>query len=110
MSNLDDKSLSADERDAIRSLPAMLYYGCSTPQAVLMRTLGVPRPIAEKLGARYGSEKRAGKGQQQTAARSWLESAPTKVWEECAPKGASLDGRGFQNVWRLLNGAEPDFS
>ena len=48
--------LSTDEVEALRSVPAMIFYGVPTVQGVLMRTLAVPRSVAVGMGERFKAE------------------------------------------------------
>lgn len=110
LSGMKTDLMTEDEKVAARSLPAMLYYGCSSPEAVLMRTLSVPRPIAENMGRQYRSNEAEKNWVRRSRAREWLEKAPMKTWNNARPSGSPLSGADFQNVWRLMNGFEPEIS
>ena len=55
-SGLDFEKLSPETRRTINNLPAMLYHGVSTENAVLMRMNFVPRTIAERLGEAFQTQ------------------------------------------------------
>lgn len=48
------ETLSEAERRSIRNLPARVYYGVNSDEAVAMRVLGVPRTAAESLARQLG--------------------------------------------------------
>jgi hypothetical protein len=49
-SGIDLEKLSETERRRINTLPAMIYHGVKTEEAVLMRMNSAPRSVAERLG------------------------------------------------------------
>ncbi len=53
MSGIDFNSLSDKQKQEINSLPAMIYHGVNTSEAVLMRMNNVPRSIAQQIGEEY---------------------------------------------------------
>ena len=53
MSDLDFDALSETERRRINALPAMIYHGVRSEDAVLMRMNAAPRSAAEALGSLY---------------------------------------------------------
>ena len=82
----------------------MLYHGVATEDAVLMRMNSVPRSIAEELGR--GFQKAKSKDQQATArdAREFIRGLSATEWHAAAPKGASLSGGDYREVWKQLSG------
>ena len=85
----------------------MIYHGVHTEEGVLMRMNGVPRSIAEQLGAAY---RESGAASQETSSlrtvRSFLESAEIEVWNQARTQGAQLDATGYREVWRILSGED----
>ena len=54
MSGIDfDAKLSEADKRRLNSLPAMIYHGVSSEDAVLMRMNSAPRSAAEALGSLY---------------------------------------------------------
>jgi hypothetical protein len=105
LSGIDFESLSEVDRRRINTLPAMVYHGVRTEEAVLMRMNAVPRSVAERLGEEFRS--RAGErfvesGVQQ--ARSFLKGLDAADWGRVRPDGAHLSGRDYKRVWELLSG------
>jgi hypothetical protein len=98
-------ALSESERRRINMLPAMIYHGVKTEEAVLMRMNSVPRSIAEQLGAEYRSssgESVARIRVQQV--RDYLKQLDASAWSHVRPEGAHLSGEEYKNVWKLLSG------
>ena len=105
MSGIDFDTLSDGERRRINALPAMIYHGVRTEDAVLMRMNSVPRSAAEELGRLYRQitdedQRRYTVGQ----ARNFLRSLGTNDWHDVRPKHAALSGGDYKRVWEILSG------
>jgi superfamily II DNA/RNA helicase len=105
LSGIDFDSLSESERRRINVLPAMVYHGVKSEDAVLMRMNAAPRSIAENLGKEFRSSIARGAD---TAgvheAREFLKSLGTGDWERMRPRSSHLTGRDYKNIWELLSG------
>lgn len=107
IADIDVESMAPEQREAYRTLPAMVYYGCNTVEGVLMRTLNVPRSICVRLGEEFKKTQRTTQGQPRVnVAREWLRSISLDVWDAAAG-GGKMTGRDYRNVWLILNGEEP---
>ena len=105
MSGIDFDSLSDAEKRRINALPAMIYHGVSSEDAVLMRMNAAPRSAAEALGSLYrdisgGDEGRYSVGE----ARRFLQGLGADEWDGVRPEGAALSGTGYKRVWEVLSG------
>ena len=105
VSGLDLDALSETERRRINALPAMIYHGVRTEDAVLMRMNSAPRSAAENLGAIY----RNATGEDETRysvgrAREFLRSLTTDGWDRARPSEAALSGSGYKRIWEILSG------
>ena len=105
VSGIDFETLSEAERRRINALPAMIYHGVSSEDAVLMRMNSAPRSAAEALGSLYREvcgtdERRYSVGE----ARRFLRELGTEDWEGVRPEGAALSGSGYKRVWNVLSG------
>jgi len=85
------------------NLPAMVYYGVDTEEAILMRMQGVPRGISKKLGAAYRTHY---PNQDLCKADTydvmdWLDEQPDDMWQ---PESGTASGADFKRVWRILSG------
>ena len=104
-SGIDFDNLSDEERRRINALPAMLYHGVRTEDAVLMRMNSVPRSIAEQMGERFRSETGNQISQQTVnAAREFLKSQQPEDWGRARPQNSQLSGSDYKTVWQLLSG------
>jgi len=104
-SGIDFDKLSESERRRINTLPAMIYHGVKSEEAVLMRMNSAPRSVAERLGEEF--KKSTGKSGGETSvneARDFLKSMGKTDWARIRPKDASLSGSDYKNVWELLSG------
>jgi hypothetical protein len=96
--------LSEEDRNRLNALPAMLYHGVKSADAVVMRMNSVPRTVAETLGQMYVSSKPAGVQSSPTGARSFLRSMSDADWNAACPPNGALSGADYQAVWRTLSG------
>lgn len=100
---IDYDSLPESDRRRINSIPAMIYHGVKTEEAVLMRMNHAPRSVAEDLGREFA----AGSGDKQQSvqnAREFLRSLSTSDWARLRPRKARLTGPDYRTIWRLLAG------
>ncbi len=105
LSGMDFDGMSETERRRINTLPAMIYHGVRTEEAVLMRMNSVPRSVAEALGSLYkersdGDESRRSVGK----VRRFLKGIPTTDWDAVKPANTALSGEGYRKVWEVLSG------
>ena len=86
-------------------LPAMLYHGVSTEEAVLMRMNAVPRSIAEQMGSRFRADT-GGQSKYQSVggARDFLRNLKDRDWEQVKPVSSHLSGGEYKAIWKLLSG------
>ncbi len=105
LSGINFESLSDAQRRSINVLPAMVYHGVKTEEAVLMRMNSVPRSIAERLGGEFrksSGEDFSNVGVQQ--ARQFLKELDVAGWDRLRPTQAHLSGADYKHVWELLSG------
>ncbi|MEW8053015.1 MAG: DEAD/DEAH box helicase [Candidatus Thiodiazotropha sp.] len=105
VSGMDFEAMSETELRQINALPAMIYHGVRTEDAVLMRMNAAPRSAAEELGSLYkeafdNDDSRYSVGK----ARSFLKDMTTSDWNRARPRGATLSGAGYRKVWEILSG------
>ncbi len=105
VSGIDFDTLSEAEKRRINALPAMIYHGVSSEDAVLMRMNSAPRSAAEALGSLYREvngrdERRYSVGE----ARRFLQGLGVDDWDGVRPDGAALSGTGYKRVWEVLSG------
>ena len=107
MSGINFELLSEAERRHINLLPAMIYHGVRSEDAILMRMNFAPRSVAEALGRRYcdttnGDEVRYSVSN----ARKFLMGLGLDDWDAVRPANVALSGEGYERVWKILSGVE----
>lgn len=103
MSGIEFEKLSEKEKRKINMLPAMIYHGVQTEEAVLMRMNFVPRSISEPLGKSYA--KQVGNDNISISeAREYLRSLSDKDWDHTKSKQAQMTGEEYRQIWELLSG------
>jgi replicative superfamily II helicase len=107
LSGIDLDSLSESDRRQINILPAMIYHGVHSEDAVLMRMNSAPRSIAEGLGSVYQELNENDETRYSISkARSFLQNLNPGDWERARPSSAVLSGTDYKRVWRVLSGEE----
>lgn len=105
LSGINFEALNAEQKRHMNLLPAMIYHGVKTEEAVLMRMNGVPRSISEQLGASYHALQNTGNGGTSIRkVRDFLASADIEVWNSARPKNAPLSGAEYKSVWKVISG------
>lgn len=102
---LDFTKLPAEAQRAISNVPAMLYHGVNTEEAVIMRMNSVPRTIATKLGEQFAkTSETPDRARSVREARQFLRSLSIEAWQSAAPRGATMTGLDYRDVWLRLSG------
>lgn len=102
---IDFETLSEAERQSLNSIPAMLYHGVRSQEAVLMRMNSVPRSVAESVGAEF--KERSGSSATSEApklAAEFVRSLKEADWERLKPRSSVMSGRDYQQIWKRLSG------
>ena len=104
VSGIDFEKLSEADRRRINALPAMIYHGVSSEDAVLMRMNAAPRSAAEALGSLYREVSGGDAGRYSVGeARRFLQGLGADEWDGVRPEGAALSGTGYKRVWEVLS-------
>lgn len=101
LSGIDFEKLSENQKKEIDMLPAMIYHGVNTPEAVLMRMNYVPRSISENLGKEY--KKTAAKYTAQEA-KDFLCSLTVSDWDKVKRPSTYMSGKDYMLIWKILSG------
>ena len=105
VSGLDFDSMPEADRRKINALPAMIYHGVRTEEAVLMRMNSAPRSAAEKLGELYRETIGENDGRYSVGqARQFLRNLSDQDWQHARPDNATLSGSEYKRVWEVLSG------
>jgi len=104
MSGIDFSKLSETERRQINVLPAMIYHGVQTEEAVLMRMNAAPRSVAENIGAEFRSNLgQATADANISQAREFMKNLGENDWDRIRPKDSHLSGSDYKTIWGLLS-------
>jgi len=104
-SGIDYDSLTDNERRRLNALPAMIYHGVRTEEAVLMRMNAVPRSIAERMADKFRKESDdLGSRLSVNDAHGFLRNQQSEDWERAKPLNSKLSGEEYKTVWELLSG------
>jgi replicative superfamily II helicase len=86
--------------DTLSLLPAMVYHGVRTKEAVALRMLNIPRVIAEGLAEQW---RQTGKAELSKVGE-WLAATTPEQWERALPRGAKINGQEAKKLWEILDG------
>lgn len=88
--------LSEDEQRTLRNLPARVFYGVNTDEAIALRLIGVPREAAQSMAQTLGD----------TVRETPLPQLRTKLAKSDAEwsKAMGASGRDYFKIWRILEG------
>jgi len=103
-SGIDWDYLSENEKKKFLNIPAYIYYGVNTDEAVLMRKANVPRTIAGELGLKYKEE--FGEdflNRNVEDVQSWLLSKTEKDIQTIIPANSPLNAKEYIKIWERLN-------
>ncbi|MBK6733137.1 MAG: DEAD/DEAH box helicase [bacterium] len=89
--------MSALEQRSLRNLPARVYYGVNTDEAVALRLLGVPRTAAPALARHLGVTA----VEPLHRVRGRLRAADVGEWT----KAMGARGASYHRVWSIMEGA-----
>ncbi len=103
-SGIEWDSLGDDEKRKLNLLPAFLYHGVDSEDAVLMRMNQVPRSIAKSLGEAMRQEVGPTKSLSISEARQFVKSLSEDEWQRVRPPQSGLSGSQYRRVWQQLSG------
>ncbi|MEW6218911.1 MAG: DEAD/DEAH box helicase [Thermodesulfobacteriota bacterium] len=90
------ESMSEDDQRTLRNLPARVYYGVNSDEAVALRLLGVPRTAATPLATALGVTA----SESLHVIRNRLRASTVDTWRRAlGERGAS-----YHRVWTIMEG------
>jgi len=95
----DFDKLPEAKQQILRNLPARVFYGVNSDEAIALRLIGVPRGAAPTLAKALGPQKMK---QPVSLIRAELAKQEAPVWT--AAMGER--GRDFYRVWKIIEGLE----
>lgn len=103
-SGIDWDNLTEEASRALNLVPAFLYHGVDTEEAVLLRMNLVPRSIAKSLGESMRREAGHSRIISVMEAREFIKSLTPDGWQRARPTGTTLTGTQYQEIWQQLSG------
>lgn len=100
------KKLTTEQQLQLNNLPAMIYYGVNTDEAILMRINNVPRSIASSLGSKFIKDSKDIYGYSSSKVHEWLDKLSADEWNSAVMANESIDGKNYKKIWKILNGEE----
>ncbi len=106
-SGLEFENMTDEAKRRLNNLPAMLYHGVQTEEAVLMRMNSVPRSIAERAGKDFRAQTDGGDdvALSPRKAGEYLKTLTTEDWAKLKPEKSVLSGEDYLKVWKMLSGS-----
>lgn len=92
------ESMSEEDKRTLRNLPARVYYGVNSDEAVALRLLGVPRTAATPLAAAL----RITASEPLHSVRGRLRASSVDTWRQTLGER----GESYHRVWTILEGGE----
>lgn len=100
---INEGSLSEEELKRATNLPAMIYYGVNSDEAILMRMNNVPRSVATEMGVEYKKEFGDIYQQSSNEIKHWIEGLPCDKWDMFAENKSGMSGDDYKAIWKVLN-------
>ena len=94
---------SEEELQKAANLPAMIYYGVNSDEAILMRMNNVPRSVAAEMGVEYKKDFDNVYKQSSYEIRQWIEGLSSDKWNAFAENKRGMSGSDYRAIWKVLN-------
>ena len=94
---------SEEELQKAANLPAMIYYGVNSDEAILMRMNNVPRSVAAEMGVEYKKDFDNVYKQSSYEIRQWIEGLSSDKWDAFAENKRGMSGSDYRAIWKVLN-------
>lgn len=102
--DIDFNKISDEDKRNINLLPAMVYHGVKTEEAVLLRMNSLPRSIAESFGEIL-KENISKDDYSVREARQFLKKSDNTKWNKASQKYSNiLTGSEYRKIWNILSG------
>ena len=105
MRKSDFDNLNEIERKRLLNIPAMIYYGVRTNEAILLRKALVPRSISNNLGNQLKNE--YGDNTYNMSIKdisNWLNNLNVIEWKKAIPTTKKMEGLEYKKIWQMLSG------
>lgn len=105
-SGLNIDELSEEEKRKINNIPAMIYYGVDSDEAVLMRMNSIPRKISRQFAKEYLMVNKDINKSTPSDAYCWISSLDKKDWEKIIGERYTASGADYKRIWDIMVGNE----
>ena len=95
-----------DGSQGVSNLPAMVYYGVDSDEAVLMRMNSMPRGISASMGKAYVRDSDDLYGAKSGEVVGWLNDLNDSEWDSAVRRDAPVSGGEYKQIWRKLAGLD----
>ena len=104
--DLNYNDLSDKEKRQLANLPAMIYYGVDSDEAILLRRANVPRTISKRLSQRLLAESGTEELYRKTVSEvsGWLNKLPETAWQSAVSPDKEITGSEYKKIWQMLSG------
>lgn len=100
------QNLTEEQQRKLNAVPAMVYHGVNTEEAVLMRMNNVPRSVAVPLGELYKArmDQESSVYFSASNARNFVKNLDNDDWSRCIPSSSTMSGSDYRRIWTILSG------
>ncbi|MBD3202973.1 DEAD/DEAH box helicase [Candidatus Woesearchaeota archaeon] len=103
-SGLNFDEMSEEEKKKLNNVPAMVFYGVNSDEAIVMRMNNVPRSIAHNLGKMYSEKVENIINEKPSKVNKWLRELSDEGWSKAIPSGKKISGKEYKKIWKRLAG------
>jgi replicative superfamily II helicase len=103
-SGIDFENLTDIEKRAIQNIPAMVCYGVNSDEAILLRSNGLPRSIAIKMGEILRSSEQDIYTMSSNDVLNWLNILDEDIWNTIAYGEDDISGSDYKKIWKHIAG------
>lgn len=105
-SGLDFDKLSEEEKRKLSNIPAMIYYGVDSDEAILMRMNNIPRKISRQFGKEYLKVNKDINKSTPSEAYDWISNLDKREWEKIVGQKYTASGTDYKRIWNIISGNE----
>jgi helicase len=95
-------ALSGDRDDPAGHVPAMVFYGVASQEAVQLRMAGVPRVAAEGMARQLRDQSVV--VETFAGVRDWVSGLDERAWSAALPTESAMTGEQCRRAWATLSG------
>lgn len=96
------ESLSEQDQRTLRNLPAFVFYGVNSDDAITLRSLGIPRKASVPLARELEKERKISQSMSLAELRNNLKELDAEIWSQAMGQS----GQDYYRIWKILEGDE----